>query len=216
VAGRVRKDVDGPSPRILRNGSCRAGSTTLVQNWAQPLNYCIYIVGVIYLPDVDVPPGDGSDCIGEVLDQAADLTVRCLTDRTGMSVAASFLLNRLNRGGPARLTALASQEGVSQPSMTQLIQRLERHDLVARHADPDDGRVVVVAITEAGQSLLDARTRIRRERLTALLSTLSSEETHALWLAAEVALPILRRVVVNADLSEGDHASQPDAAKVVR
>ena len=158
------------------------------------------------------PPADGSDCIGEVLDQAADLTVRCLTDRTRMSVAAGFLLNRLNRGGPARLTTLASQEGVSQPSMTQLIQRLERQDLVARHADPDDGRVVVVAITETGQSLLDARTRIRRERLTALLETLSPDERFALWLSAEVALPILRRVVASADFPE----DQTEVAGAVR
>ena len=52
--------------------------------------------------------------------------------------------------GPTRLTTLAAKEGVGQPSMTQLIQRLERQDLVTRLADPEDGRAALVAITDAG------------------------------------------------------------------
>ena len=69
---------------------------------------------------------DVSDCVGELLDHATDLTARFLTDRADMSASAAFALNRVCREGPTRLTALAAKEGVSQPSMTQLIQRLER------------------------------------------------------------------------------------------
>jgi DNA-binding MarR family transcriptional regulator len=150
---------------------------------------------------VENPPPDhrGSVGIGECLDLAADLTARYLSDRTGLTASAAFLLNRVNREGPARLTTLATKEGVSQPSMTQLIQRLERQGLVTRLTDPDDGRVALVAITESGQALLDERTRIRRERLTALMATLSSEEESALWLSARVAFPILRRLIDNAE-----------------
>ena len=83
--------------------------------------------------------------------------------------------------------------------MTQLIQRLERLGLVARLADPDDGRAALIGITEHGQTLLDDRKRVRRERLKALLATLTSEEKSALWLSARVALPVLRRLVANAD-----------------
>jgi DNA-binding MarR family transcriptional regulator len=150
---------------------------------------------------VEQPPDDDrpSDSIGETLDQAMDLTARYLSDRAGLSASAAFLLNRVSREGPARLTSLAAKEGVSQPSMTQLIQRLERQGLVARLADPDDGRVALVAITQAGRALLDDRRRIRRERLAVLLATLSSEQNFALWLSAQVALPILHRLVENAD-----------------
>jgi len=137
-----------------------------------------------------------------------DLTARYLSDRAGLSASAGFLMNRLSREGPARLTVLATKEGVSQPSMTQLIQRLERQGLVTRHADPDDGRVALVAITPAGQELLDDRTRTRRERLNVLLATLSSEEEFALWLAAHVALPILHRLVQNADSLADDDGDQ--------
>ena len=82
--------------------------------------------------------------------------------------------------------------------MTQLIQRLERQGFVARLSDPEDGRVALVAVTEAGRRLLDQRAGERRERLTELLATLSPEAESALRLAAHVALPILRQLLDNA------------------
>ena len=139
------------------------------------------------------------DCVGDLLDQAVDLTVRFLSDRADLSASAAFAMNRVCREGPIRLTTLAAKEGVSQPSMTQLIQRLERLDLVARLADPDDGRAALIGITQHGQKLLDERKRMRRDRLTALMETLTAEEESALLLAARVALPVLRRLVENAD-----------------
>ena len=72
---------------------------------------------------------------------------------------------------------------------------------MTRLADPDDGRAALIGITGHGQALLDDRKRIRRERLTALLATLTSEEECALWLSARVAFPVLRRLVANADCS---------------
>jgi DNA-binding MarR family transcriptional regulator len=159
---------------------------------------------------VGQPPHDDRDnnVIGLTLDQATDFSARYLSDRAGLSASAGFLLNRVSREGPARLTTLATREGISQPSMTQLIQRLERQGLVTRLADPDDGRVALVAITQEGQALLDDRTRTRRERLNVLLATLSSEEEFALWLAAHVALPILHRLVQNADSLADDDCDQ--------
>jgi DNA-binding MarR family transcriptional regulator len=151
---------------------------------------------------------DASDCIGELLDQALDLTARFLTDRADLGASAAFAMNRVCREGPIRLTTLAAKEGVSQPSMTQLIQRLERQGLVARLADPDDGRAALIGITECGQKLLDDRKRLRRERLKALLATLTAEEESALWLSSRVAFPVLLRLVANADCPpEGDAAT---------
>ena len=142
-----------------------------------------------------------SDSIGDLLDQALDLTARFLTDRADLGASAAFAMNRVCREGPIRLTALAAREGVSQPSMTQLMQRLERQGLVARFADPDDGRVCLIGITPSGQALLDDRKRLRRERLAELMTTLTPEDAHALWLSAHVSSPILHRLVENADSS---------------
>ena len=45
-----------------------------------------------------------------------------------------------------------------------------------------------------------------------LLATLTSEEKHALRLSAEVALPILRRLVANADAPLKDYAVHAEGA----
>jgi DNA-binding MarR family transcriptional regulator len=113
-----------------------------------------------------------------------DLTARFLSDRADLSPSAASALNRVCREGPIRLTTLAAKEGVSQPSMTQLIQRLERLGFVTRLADPDDGRAARIGITGHGQALLDERKRMRRERLRALMETLTSEGESALRLSA--------------------------------
>lgn len=155
------------------------------------------------------PDRPAAEVVGDLLDQAMDLSARFLADRAGLSASAAFVLNRVRREGPIRLTSLAAKEGVSQPSMTQLIQRLERQDLVARLADPDDGRATLIGITARGEALLEERTRIRRERLAALLSTLSAEEACTLQLSARVASPILDRLAADADA-----ASEPQAAQL--
>lgn len=152
---------------------------------------------------------DVSECVGDTLDQAMDLTIRFLSDRADLSASAAFTMNRVQREGPVRLTTLASKEGVSQPSMTQLVQRLERAGLVTRLPDPDDGRACLVGITPAGQTLLDDRKRLRRERLAALMTTLTAEEQSALWLSARVALPLLGRLVANADCEAETAAPRP-------
>lgn len=139
-----------------------------------------------------------SECVGEFIDQAADLMVRFLADRAAMSASAGFAINRVCREGPLRLTTLAAKEGITQPSMTQLVKRLERQGLVARLTDPEDGRASLIGITEHGRDVIDDRTRLRRERLAELLETLTPEEENALWLSARVALPILRRLAANA------------------
>lgn len=164
---------------------------------------------------------DAGDCIGELLDQALDLTARFLSDRADLSASAAFAMNRVGREGPIRLTTLAAKEGVSQPSMTQLIQRLVRLGLVTRLADPDDGRAALIGITRQGQALLDDRKRIRRERLTALLERVTLEEKSALWLSARVALPVLHQLVVNADcpsdgvVAHSDETQPVDQRKVL-
>jgi DNA-binding MarR family transcriptional regulator len=158
---------------------------------------------------------DVSNCVGELLDQALDLTARFLTDRADLGASAAFAMNRVCREGPIRLTTLAAKEGVSQPSMTQLIQRLERQGLVTRLADPEDGRAALIGISECGQRLLDDRKRLRRERLAALLATLTSDEESALWLSARVAFPVLCRLVENADCSPDSVAAHRAEAGTV-
>ncbi|MFI0819339.1 MarR family winged helix-turn-helix transcriptional regulator [Streptomyces sp. NPDC021098] len=135
--------------------------------------------------------------VAEALERLAFLAVRHLASRD-ISFTAASTLGRLDREGPARLTALAGDEGVSQPSMTQLIQRLERQALVTRVDDPQDRRVVLVAITDGGRALLAERRRDRTARLAGLLATLPPEDEQALAAAVRAAAPALQRLATGA------------------
>jgi DNA-binding MarR family transcriptional regulator len=132
-------------------------------------------------------------------DLAAALTVdlerlmglfRSLTAPDGLSLTAAATLASIERFGPQRLTALAAREGVTQPAMTQLISRLEDAGLVRRESHPDDGRVVLVAITDEGRAMLANRRDSRAARLAVILAQLSPEHLAALC-AARSALDAL-------------------------
>jgi DNA-binding MarR family transcriptional regulator len=112
---------------------------------------------------------------------------RSLSQPSGLSMTAATTLSTLERSGPSRLTALASREGVTQPAMTQLVTRLADAGLVCREADPDDGRVVRISITDEGRATLARRRGRRAEKLAVILGQLSPG--HRAALAA--ALPAL-------------------------
>jgi DNA-binding MarR family transcriptional regulator len=98
----------------------------------------------------------------------------------GLSLTTAATLATLERSGPCRLTALAATEGVTQPAMTQLVGRLEESGLAVRRADPADGRVVHVQITDAGRALVATRRAARAERLSGLLARLTQADQDAL------------------------------------
>ena len=110
--------------------------------------------------------------------------------RAGLSLTAAATLARLQRSGPARLTELASAEGVSQPSMTALIARLADQGLVRRAADPHDGRAVVLTLTPAGGEVLAQRRAERTRQITGPLAGLSDDDVRRI----ADALPALIRL----------------------
>ena len=109
--------------------------------------------------------------------------VRSLTPPDGISLTAAATLATLERSGPRRLTALAVQEGVTQPAMTQLVARLQDSGLVRREADPADGRVVQVRLTDQGREMLARRRAVRAERLAGILARISPADQTALGAA---------------------------------
>ena len=85
--------------------------------------------------------------------------------------------------GPRRITELAATETLAQPTVTQLVDKLEGRGLVIRGRSGDDGRVVLVEITALGSEQLEAlRAEIRanmREALAELPDTELTELAHA-------------------------------------
>lgn len=132
--------------------------------------------------------------IARALTHMAGIVVRSLADRRGMSYTTASTLGRLEREGPVRLTALAAAEGVTQPSMTQLVGRLENQGLATRVGDPDDGRVALVTITDSGRQALAELRQARNARLVRLMTALSDDELQALGSAVRTALPLVGRM----------------------
>jgi DNA-binding MarR family transcriptional regulator len=107
-----------------------------------------------------------------------------------LSRTATSVLATLRDTGPRRVTDLAATESVAQPTMTTLVVRLERDGLVERGSDPDDGRAVLVAITDEGLATLRRLGAARAEVLGARLDTLDAADREAI----AAALPALDRL----------------------
>jgi DNA-binding MarR family transcriptional regulator len=103
-----------------------------------------------------------------------------LAPRGELSLTAVSMLSLLDRSGPRRLTDLAIREGVTQPAMTQLVSRLQEAGLAVRAGDPEDGRVVLVHVTDAGRTALAKRRAARAALLSELLSQLAEAELDGL------------------------------------
>jgi DNA-binding MarR family transcriptional regulator len=131
----------------------------------------------------------GNEALGEALYTLAAGVIR-RRSRT-LSLTALSTLATLERTGPRRLTDLAVSEEITQPSMTSLVTQLEQLGVAERLRDPADARVVLVAITGAGQQLLRERRRVGAEALTELIDKLDEQAAAEL----NAALPALLRLI---------------------
>jgi DNA-binding MarR family transcriptional regulator len=85
-------------------------------------------------------------------------------------------LARLERGGPATSAELARLEQISPQSMGATLSGLDARGLVARSADPADGRRVVISVTDAGIHLVNKRRDVRVEQIAAALEGFTTAE----------------------------------------
>jgi DNA-binding MarR family transcriptional regulator len=140
--------------------------------------------------------------IGEVLFALGTLGIR--QRPRDLSLTALSSLSTIDRTGPRRLTDLAVGEGVTQPSMSALVSQLERLGLVERQSDEQDGRVVRVAITRAGQEQLSTLRRVGASVFDILIDKLESSEADSL----RAALPTFDRML---ELADDEFASEGSA-----
>jgi DNA-binding MarR family transcriptional regulator len=124
--------------------------------------------------------------VSQELPSATGLLARLLVRQLGgeLSRTETGLLSTLS-GGPRRITELAEFEGLAQPTMTSLVKALEQQGLVRRERQTDDGRVVLVHLTDSGAATLeDYRTRAR-ELLSSYLVEIPDEQVEALAAATD-------------------------------
>src|ERR1700753_4169225 len=102
------------------------------------------------------------------------------------------VLGRLEREGPATVTALAKAEGVRPPSMGETLAVLKAAGMVSGAPDPADGRQTVLSLTAACREAVEANRAARKDWLfRAIRSKLDPKEQEELAAAVE----LLQRLV---------------------
>jgi DNA-binding MarR family transcriptional regulator len=104
--------------------------------------------------------------------------------------AGARALSLLDELGPSGVTALATADRCSQPTMTATVKALGEQGLVGREPHPTDGRAHVVVLTDAGR---DELARIRRAN--AGLVTARLAQTHHTAEEVATAVAVLRDVL---------------------
>ncbi|MTB88753.1 MarR family transcriptional regulator [Aeromicrobium senzhongii] len=78
--------------------------------------------------------------------------------------------------GPATPSQIAARERVSQPSVTRTLKCLLEDAYVTKKPHPDDGRQVLIAVSELGEKVLAEERQRRDQWLDRRLATFTSAE----------------------------------------
>ncbi|MDF0488474.1 MarR family transcriptional regulator [Sphingomonas sp. H39-1-10] len=114
----------------------------------------------------------------------------------GFATAQLPVLSALRDGEKKSQTELARWAKVEQPTMAQLIARMERDGLVQREPDPADRRSSLISLTETARERLPAGREILRQGNVEAMRGLSDAEVETL-------LGLLKRVLANVEAMEG-------------
>ncbi|KQO62975.1 MarR family winged helix-turn-helix transcriptional regulator [Curtobacterium sp. Leaf261] len=128
---------------------------------------------------------DHDDTI-ETLLVAVNRLIRRAAQASGNATSSAVwrTLGILDADGTMRIGELATASRVSQPTITKLVAGMIADGLVDRAADPDDSRVGLIAITDAGHDAIAAwRATLARE-VGPLFDDLDASEWDTLHAAA--------------------------------
>ena len=105
--------------------------------------------------------------------------------------AAMRVLGRLDELGQARISELAKADRCSQPTMSNLVQRLEDQGWVRRAQDPADSRASLISLTDAGLAELHSARRQAGAALAARLRQLPADDLTTLEAAVAIVHKLL-------------------------
>lgn len=108
--------------------------------------------------------------------RAVDLHSRHLVHAVGLTWPQLATLRAAERMGDCSIGALARAVRLSQPTLTGIVQRLERAGYLQRSPHEQDGRSVYIQITPSGRALLDRAPSLLQDRFHAELAKLRDWE----------------------------------------
>ncbi|OLZ73507.1 MarR family transcriptional regulator [Streptomyces sp. IMTB 2501] len=93
-----------------------------------------------------------------------------------LSLVSYTLLSHLEERDGCRATDLAAHYALDKSTVSRQVSALERSGLIERRLDPEDHRVQVLHLTEAGREILAQVTRSRRAAFRARLADWPEED----------------------------------------
>jgi MarR family transcriptional regulator, transcriptional regulator for hemolysin len=146
-------------------------------------------------------PGHYFSRIARGLARVGDIRLRDL----GFATAQLPVLTALKDGARMSQTELARWAKVEQPTMAQMLARMERDGLIRREPDPRDRRGSLVSLTKQARSRLPAGRAVLRQGNVEMTKGLSADEVETL-------VSLLRRVLANVEAMESGSQSARNQA----
>lgn len=120
-------------------------------------------------------------------------TLRRVDRQAGLTAARLSALSVLVFGGPHSLGALAAAEDVTSPTMTRIVDGLERDGLARRRVLTGPGRPVEVSATARGRRLMERAAGRRLDAIEAAIDRMPAADQRRLRAAA----PLLEQLAVH-------------------
>ena len=136
-------------------------------------------------------PGHYFSRIARGLTRVGDTRLRAL----GFATAQLPVLSMLKDGVARSQTELARLAKVEQPTMAQLLARMERDGLIRRHPDPADRRSSLISLTDQARTKLPAGQAVLKQGNVDMTAGLLPDEVATL-------VSLLRRVLANVEAME--------------
>ncbi len=117
--------------------------------------------------------------------RATDLNSRKLGKETGLTTPQLVVMSAIRQRDAPLASEIARAVSLSQATVTNILNRLESHDLVSRTRSEKDKRRVNVRLTSAGEALLEAAPQPLQESFIERFGALQKWEQHLLVASLE-------------------------------
>ena len=111
---------------------------------------------------------------------------------TGISMQKAYALTYIYYNGPSKTSELCEHMMVSAPATSQMVDRLEKQNLVARVADSGDRRVRNVVLSEDGEKFFRESIKARQSWVKGIPSELTDAQIDQISDALETLITIYR------------------------
>ena len=101
---------------------------------------------------------------------------RGFMEETGLSFSQLNILMRLFHGGRCGVSEIGERLGITNAAASQSIDRLVNMGLIKRSEDPADRRAKQLALTQAGQALIEKGVEVRSQWVEGLTEALTSAQ----------------------------------------